>query len=287
MLAVYRKELDSYFNNMFGYLYIAIVLLFMGIFATFYHFLNFLPMLAYSLDNMAIVIMLVSPLLTMRSIAEERQKKTDQLLFSLPITVSSTVIAKYLAMLTVFAIPMLVVCVYPFVLASFGVVNFATTYSSIFAFFLMGACMLAIGLFISAVTDNQVVSAIVSFVVMLVIYFSTAIANMVSASAMTSFVAITVMIVLLGLIVYLMVKNYIAALGVMAVCEVILAVLYKSYKTSFEGLFGKIIGWIAIYERCANFYNGIFDLTAVIYFLSVIFLFVFLTVQAVEKRRWS
>ena len=288
MLAVYQKEVRSYFNNLFGYLYVAIVVLFMGIFATFYHFTNVLAAdIAYSLDSLAIVVMLVTPLLTMRIIAEERQRKTDQLLYSLPISVSATVTAKYFAMVTVFAIPMLIISIYPFVLSAFGLINFARSFGSILAFFRMGCCMLAIGMFISALTENQIVSAILSFVVMLVIYFSSAIANMVPATAMASFVAITVLVVILGIIVYIMVKNYIAALAVMAVFEVALAVVYKLKMSAFEGLFGKIVGWISVYSRCSSFYNGIFDLTSIVYFLSVSFLFVFLSVQAVEKRRWS
>ena len=182
---------------------------------------------------------------------------------------------------------MLIISIYPFVLSAFGLINFARSFGSILAFFLMGCCMLAIGMFISALTENQIVSAILSFVVMLVIYFSSAIANMVPATAMASFVAITVLIVILGIIVYVMVKNYIAALAVMAVFEVALAVVYKLKMSAFEGLFGKIVGWISVYSRCSSFYNGIFDLTSIVYFLSVSFLFVFLSVQAVEKRRWS
>lgn len=288
MVAVYQKELKAYFNNLFGYLYVAIVLLFMGIFATFYHFTNYLTAnIAASLNNLAIVVVLVTPLLTMRIIAEERQRKTDQLLYSLPISVTSTVVAKYLVMVTVYLIPMLIISVYPFVMAAFGKVNFAVTYGSILSFFLMGCCLLAVGMFISALTENQIVSAILSFVVMLIIYYSSAIAGMVPAGAMASFVALTVLVVILGVIVYIMVKNYIAALAVMAVFEVVLAVFYKINMAAFEGLFAKIVGWISVYDRCGSFYNGIFDLTAVIYFLSVIFLFVFLSVQAVEKRRWS
>ncbi len=287
MSAVYQKELRAYFNNLFGYLYVAIVLLFMGIFVSYYQFNIMVADMGYSLDSLAIVVMLVSPLLTMRIIAEERQRKTDQLLYSLPISVTSTVVAKYLAMLTVYLIPMLIISIYPFVLSAFGLINFARTFGSILSFFLMGACLLAIGMFISALTENQIVSAIISFVTMLVIYFSTSIANMVPNDALSSFIALTVLVVILGIIVYIMVKNYIAALAAMAVCEVTLAVLYKTTITSFEGLFAKIVGWISVYQRCSNFYSGIFDLTAIVYFLSVIFLFVFLSIQAVEKRRWS
>lgn len=287
MLAVYQKEIKSYFNNLFGYLYIAIVVLFVGIFASFYHFKNMVADFAYTLDQSAIVILLVTPLLTMNIIAGERQKKTDQLLYSLPVSVTSTVVAKYFAMLTVFAIPMLIICVYPFVMSIFGTINFARTFGSIFAFFLMGSAILAIGMFISALTENQVISAIISFVVLLVIYFSNAIANMIPSDANVSFIALSILAIIFGIVVYIMVKNIIAALAVSALCEVVLAVLYTVKTTLFEGLFADVIGLISVYKRCANFYNGIFDLTAVVYFLSVIFLFVFLSIQAVEKRRWS
>ncbi|MBE6718274.1 MAG: ABC transporter [Ruminococcaceae bacterium] len=287
MFAIYQKELKSYFNNLFGYLYIAIILFFMGLFTSIISFKQTYSDLALSFDYLSLVVLLVTPLLTMRSIAEERQKKTDQLLYSLPVSVSSVVIAKYLALLTVFAIPMAVICLYPFVLSSFGMINFARTFGYILSFFLMGACLLAIGLFISSLTENQIISAVISFVAMLIIYFSSALASLVPATSQSSFVAFTVMAILFGVIVYVMVKNYVIALGASAVCEVTLALLFSKNQTMFEGLFGKVIGWISVYERCYNFYMGIFDLTAVVYFLSVIFLFVFLTVQSVEKRRWS
>ena len=278
MFAIYQKELKSYFNNLFGYLYIAIILFFMGLFTSIISFKQTYSDLALSFDYLSLVVLLVTPLLTMRSIAEERQKKTDQLLYSLPVSVSSVVIAKYLALLTVFAIPMAVICLYPFVLSSFGMINFARTFGYILSFFLM---------FISSLTENQIISAVISFVAMLIIYFSSALASLVPATSQSSFVAFTVMAILFGVIVYVMVKNYVIALGTSAVCEVTLALLFSKNQTMFEGLFGKVIGWISVYERCYNFYMGIFDLTAVVYFLSVIFLFVFLTVQSVEKRRWS
>ena len=226
MIAIYQKELKSYFNNLFGYLYIAIILLFMGVFATYVHFKNMVADFGYSLDSLAIVVLLVTPLLTMRIIAEERQKKTDQLLYSLPISISSTVVAKYLAMLTVYFVPMAVIGIYPLVLSAFGTINFVRAYGCILAFFLMGACLLAIGMFISALTENQIISAILSFVVMLLIYFATSLASLVPSTAVSSFIAITVLVVVLGIVVYIMVKNYLLALGVTALVEVGLSALY-------------------------------------------------------------
>ncbi len=287
MLAIYQKELKLYFSNLFGYLYIAIVLLFMGIFTSYISFKNMIGDIVYSLDSLAIIVLLVTPLLTMRIIAEERQRKTDQLLYSLPVSVSATVMAKYLAMLTVFIIPMAVICIYPIVFSALGTVNMVKAYGAICAFSLMGASVLAIGMFISALTENQVISAIISFMTMLVIYFASPLASLVPTTAVASFGALTVVILLFALIVYIMIKNYLVALSVATVCEVILAFVYRAKQTVFQGLFSKIIEWLSLYDRCVSFYEGIFDLTAVVYYLSVIFLFVFLSIQAVEKRRWS
>lgn len=287
MTAIYQKELKSYFNNLFGYLYIAIVLLFMGIYSSIFHFNYMATDIGYTLNQSAIAVVLVTPLLTMRIIAGERQRKTDQLLYSLPISVSATVIGKYLAMLTVFAVPMGVVCLYPLVFSMFGTVNFALSYGSIFAYFLMGASLLAIGMFISALTENQIVSAIISFLAMLVVYFSSMFISYLPADATTAFVVLALFGVLLGIIVFAMVKNYLFALIVTTICEVGISVLYIFKRSFFEGLLGEFVGGISVYERCLNFYEGMFDLTAIVYFLSVISLFVFLTVQAVEKRRWS
>ena len=287
MLAVYQKELKSYFGNVFGYLYISILLLFMGIFVTVNQVNSLNSDLTETFGTFGFVLILATPLLTMRIIAEERQKKTDQLLYSLPISVSSIVIAKYLAMLTVFTVPMAVISVYPYILSHFGFIDAPVTYGALLALYLLGASLLAIGMFVSALTENQIVSAILSFLVMLIIYFSDAIASNLPTEPKVSFIAITALVLILGLIVQVMVKNYIVSLSVMAVFEVVLAVLFKKNPALFEGLFAKIVSWLSVSSRWVVFRYGVFDLTSVVYFLSVIFLFVFLSVQAVEKRRWS
>ncbi len=288
MIAIYQKELKSYFNNLFGYLYVALVLLFMGLFATAYHFKNYyFSDISYSLQNLAFILLLVTPLLTMRIIAEERQKKTDTLLYSLPVSVTSTIMGKYLAMLTVYLIPVGIISVYPLVISCFGEVNFAGAYNAVFGLFLMGAALLAIGMFISSLTENQVISAILTFVVMLVIYFSGSLSVLVPTTAIASFLALTIVVLCLGIAVYLMLKNYLVAMVFATVCEVVMAVIFSINQAVFEGLFGEIISWFSVFDMYASFLQGILDLSAVVYYLSIIFLFIFLAIQSVEKRRWS
>lgn len=287
MTAIYKKELKSYFNNMLGYLYIALLMLFMGIFAYVYNFKGGSTDIASPLGNLGFIFLLITPLLTMRIIAEERQRRTDTLLYSLPLSIPVTVIAKYLAMLTVFGIAVLMIAVYPIVLSFFGSVNFVYALGCIVGFFLEGATLLAIGMFISSLTENQAVAAVISFLVMLIIYFSSSLASLLPTTTMASFIALTVCVVVLAVILYLVLKNYWIAFASAALLEIILSVLYIKKQTLFEGLFADIFGWLSIFDRYITILNGVFDITVIIYYISLICLFVFLSVQSVEKRRWS
>ena len=108
----------------------------------------------------------------MRVIAEERKQKTDQLLYSLPITTTQVVIGKYLALLTVYLIPLCIICIYPLIFSQFGDVYLLTSYGSVFAFFVLGAALIAVGVFISSLTENQGFAAGIGIAVILLNYYS-------------------------------------------------------------------------------------------------------------------
>ena len=144
MFAIYKKELKNYFINMTGYIFISFMLIITGIFTTIINLMSTYPSFETVLSNITIVFLLIVPILTMRSVAEERHSKTDQLLYSLPVSVTQIVIAKFLAMVTVFLIPIAVMCCYPLILSIFGVVHFGTAYASLFGFMLLGATLIAV-----------------------------------------------------------------------------------------------------------------------------------------------
>ena len=287
MTAVFRHELSSYFKSVSGYVFGAFLLLFAGIYTTDINLNAGLTNFEYVLDYMCIIFLIIVPILTMRVVAEERRQRTDQLLYSLPLTMTEVVLGKYGALLVVFLAPMAVIGVYPLILSAFGNVYLPAAYSAWLGFFLLGAALLAIGMFISSLTESQAVAAGLCFVVMLVNYFITSLADFISTTAFASFAAFTVVILALAGIVWFMTRSGLAS-GVLAlVLEAVLLFFYAGDTSAFEGLFPEVMENLSLFDQFYQFVNGVFDLRAVVYLLSVSGLFLFLTVQSLEKRRWS
>ena len=287
MLAIYQRELKSYFTGFIGYVFVAFILLFGGIYTMVINLSNGITNFEYVLGNMSFVFIIAVPVLTMRVFAEERKQKTDLLLYSLPRSMTSIVLGKYLAMLTVLAVPMLVMAVYPIILSMYGEVNMAVAYSAMLGFFLMGSVLIGIGMLVSSFCDNQAIAAAVCFVIVLVNFFISDLASFISAEANASLLALTVLVFVVALIVRYLTASHVAA-GVMAVLGVAaLVVAYAIEKTLFEGLFAKILSSVSVFDRFYSFTDGVFDLGAVVYFLSVMALMVFYTVQSMERRRWG
>lgn len=287
MTAVFRHELSSYFKSVSGYVFGAFLLLFAGIYTTDINLNAGLTNFEYVLDYMCIIFLIIVPILTMRVVAEERRQRTDQLLYSLPLTMTEVVLGKYGALLVVFLAPMAVIGVYPLILSAFGNVYLPAAYSAWLGFFLLGAALLAIGMFISSLTESQAVAAGLCFVVMLVNYFITSLAGFISTTAFASFASFTVVILALAGIVWFMTRSGLAS-GVLAlVLEAVLLFFYAGDTSAFEGLFPEVMENLSLFDQFYQFVNGLFDLRAVVYLLSVSGLFLFLTVQSLEKRRWS
>ena len=287
MTAVFRHELSSYFKSVSGYVFGAFLLLFAGIYTTDINLNAGLTNFEYVLDYMCIIFLIIVPILTMRVVAEERRQRTDQLLYSLPLTMTEVVLGKYGALLVVFLAPMAVIGVYPLILSAFGNVYLPAAYRAWLGFFLLGAALLAIGMFISSLTESQAVAAGLCFVVMLVNYFITSLAGFISTTAFASFASFTVVILALAGIVWFMTRSGLAS-GVLAlVLEAVLLFFYAGDTSAFEGLFPEVMENLSLFDQFYQFVNGVFDLRAVVYLLSVSGLFLFLTVQSLEKRRWS
>ncbi|MGI6039837.1 MAG: ABC transporter permease subunit [Eubacteriales bacterium] len=287
MRAIIGRELRSYFSSPLGYAFTAVVLLFVGIFTMVYNLKNFLSAFELSLGQMSFVYIIAIPILTMRIIAEEKRQKTDRLLYSLPMGMTRIVFGKYFSALVVLALPVAITGLYPLILSLYGEINFLSAYGSIVGFFLLGAAIIAIGLFVSSVTESQVVAAVLSFVILLSNFFISDLANMMSLSAVTSYVAIAIAIIALAVIIRFLVKSGVFATIFAIICEIGLVVLFMMSRTSFEGLFPKILKGFSLFNRFYSFIGGIFDITSVVYFVMVSLIFVFLTIQSLEKRRWN
>ena len=287
MTAIYRRELGSYFHGMTAYVFIAFLLVFSGIYTMIYNLNAGYPNFEYVLQAMSIIFLIAIPVLTMRGVAEERRQKTDQLLYALPLGMTRVVLGKYLAMLTVVAIPCAIMGLYPLLLSTFGSVFLPTAYGTLVGFFLLSATLAAIGLFISSLTENQAVAAGLCFGVMLLLFFMADLSDLVPDSTGASLAALLVTVLAAAGLVRLFTRSTPAALVVAIAGEAGLFVAYLTASDAFAGLFGKLADGLSVFERFYVFANGVFDLTAVLYFLSVIAVALFLAVQSMEKRRWS
>ena len=287
MIAVLKHELRSYFHSLTAYVFGAFLLAFVGISAMLYNIQAAVSNFEYVLSFGSMVFVVIVPILTMRVIAEERKQKTDQLLYSLPITTVEVILGKYLALLVLYLIPLLIISIYPLIFAQFGDVYLLTSYGSIFAFFLMGAALIALGMFISSLTDNQGLAAGIGIAAILFNYYSVSLSEYVSSTAIGSVVALIAIILILGAVVRYLTKNDTLAYGL---CLVLIAAVMLAYfidSTAFEGLLPDIMTALSLFERFNVFVNGVFDMTAVVYYFTVIAFFLFLSVQSLEKRRYN
>lgn len=287
MTAVLKHELRGYFHSLTAYVFGAFLLVFIGIGAMRYNIQAAVSSFELVLGFASIVFVIIVPLLTMRVLAEERRQKTDQLLYSLPITTTQVILGKYLALLTVYLIPLGIIALYPLIFAQFGDVYLPTAYGTIFAFFLMGAALLSMGVFISSLTDNQGLAAGMGVAAVLLNYYSVSLSEYVSATAFGSVAALLVLIFLLCLLVRFVTKNENLAFIVGIVLMASVMAVYFLDIEAFENLLPNIMTRLSLFDRFSSFVNGVFDVTAVVFYLTVIALFLFLSVQSLEKRRYN
>lgn len=287
MKAVYKRELASYFHGFSGFLFAALLLLVVGLYMLSVNFTQGYPQFEYALGSVSFLYLIIVPILTMRSVAEERKQKTDQLLYSLPLTTWKIVFGKYFAMLTVLALPILLMLTYPLILSLYGSIAFAPTYGAILGYFLLGASLIAVGMFLSSLTENVVVSAVLSFGAVLLFYLMGGLSTLIPSDAKTSAIAFVLLGAVIALIIWLMTKNYLASVIFFGIIAAVVLVLFFSASSVLEGSFTYVMNALSVFERFDNFIYGIMDLTSIVYYLTVIGFSCFLTQQSLEKRRWS
>ena len=287
MKAIFIHELKSYFHSLTAWVFAAFLLCFVGIGAMMYNIQAAVSNFEYVLSLSSLAFVVIAPILAMRVLAEERRQKTDQLLYALPVSTVEVILGKYAALLVLYLVPLAIIAVYSLMFAQFGEVYLPTSYGSLFAFFLLGAALLAVGMFISSLTDNQGLAAGIGIAVMLFNYYSVSLSEYVSASALGSAAALVVLSCVVGLLLKLLTGS--GSLGYwtgFALCAASLA-LYLLAPEALEGLLPEIMSALSLFERFYVFVNGVFDVKAVVFDLSVIGFFLFLSVQSLEKRRYN
>lgn len=236
MTAIYKRELKTYFTTVTGWLFIAAHICLAGLYFFVINLLSGYGNVADTVSGILFLLLLSTPILSMRILAEERKQKTDQLILTAPVSVSGIVTGKYLAMATVFSVPVAVMALFPLILSRYGTVQMGESYTAILVYYLFGLACLAIGLFISSLTESQVIAAVLSFAVLFIGYMMSSIMSLLPASAT---------------------------------------------------ILKKILSVFDFYSRLSNLLGGTLDLKAVLYFLTLIAVFLFLTVQSIQKRRYQ
>ena len=286
MKAVFKHEIGLYYHSMLAYVFGAFLLEFIGIGAMMYNINSAVANFEYALGTFCIGFVALVPILTMRVMAEEKKQKTDQLLSLLPITGVDIVLGKYFAMAVVFVTPMLVACVYPFIFSFYGDVYLPTSYGALFAFICLGLALTAIGMFISSLTESQGMAAGLCVVVMLFCYYSASLADYISSTAF-NVAALLVLSALLAMLVRRLTRSDAAGLILLVLCVAAVVVTWLVSPTSLETLIPDLMNQLSLFERFYTFVNGVFDLTAIIYYISVAVFFLFLCVQSWEKKRYN
>lgn len=234
MFAIFKRELKAYFTSPLGYVFLAIFYAFSGLFFYIFSLSVGSTDISSVFLMMFIVLMVFVPLLTMRLLSEDKKQKTDQLILTAPVSLLSIVMGKFVAAYAIFAIGVAVMPVYGFVMSTFATVSWLPIWGNTVGLLLLGGIFVSIGLFISSLTENQMIAAIGGFFINLMI------------------------------------------------------LLMNTLKSALpNGFLQDVLSSISVYSRYSEITSGIFSLSSLIFFVSVIFIFLFLTVRVLEKRRWA
>lgn len=288
MLAIYKRELKSYFHSMTGCVFIAFLVMFTGIYFMAYNLNAGYPYFSYTLSGSLIVFLVGIPLLTMRSFSEERKTKTDQLLLTAPVSLTKVVLGKYFAMVTVLAVPNVIFCLFPLLIKLQGTAYLLVDYSSIAVFFLLGCVYLAIGMFMSSLTESQIIAFISMFGILLLLYLWDGILSFLPSSALSGMIGILLILTLIVVYIYHMTKNWMLAAGIEAVGIAAALIVYFVKSSLYENLLTKLLGRLALADVFMNISSSnIVDVSGLLLYVSILIIFVFLTIQTIQKRRWS
>ena len=287
MIAIYKRDLKGFFTGMMGYVLLAFFLAVGGLYFTVMNLMSGYPDLSYTLYNNLFVLLVLVPLLTMRSFAEERRARTDQLLLTSPVPLWRIVLGKYLAVLSVFGMAVLVFALYPLIMSRGGAVSYRQSYAALLAFFLLGAACIAIGVFLSSLYENQIVAAVCSFFVLLLAYLMPSIQTLFTVGSALAMGVFLVLAVLGAAYAGWHSRSWGLGLGVFTVCCAAILVLFWLRSAALTSAFSSLLGALCLFSPFEKFVSGLFSLSAVVYYLSVTALFLFFTCQTLEKRRWN
>ena len=275
MTAIFKREFKSCFTGMIGWVIAAVSLFFLGLYFTNRNLLYASSDFASVLYTMTMILLFLLPAISMRSFAEERKNKTDQLLLTSPVSIPAIVAGKFLAELM------------PLLLQAFGTVSLVAAYSALLGYLLLGGACLAVGTWISALTENQILAYLATFGALLVAYLMNGIQTMFTTGNLLAFIVIMIVLLVASVLVGVICKRLAAGAVVFCAGAVVLFVLFQLRPAWLLTAFNAVLSALALFEPFKDIVGGMFSIPAIVYYLSVMGLFLFLTGQALARRRWN
>lgn len=287
MTAIFKREFKSCFTGMIGWVIAAVSLFFLGLYFTNRNLLYASSDFASVLYTMTMILLFLLPAISMRSFAEERKNKTDQLLLTSPVSIPAIVAGKFLAELAVFALPLAAAVVMPLLLQAFGTVSLVAAYSALLGYLLLGGACLAVGTWISALTENQILAYLATFGALLVAYLMNGIQTMFTTGNLLAFIVFMIVLLVASVLVGVICKRLAAGAVVFCAGAVVLFVLFQLRPAWLLTAFNAVLSALDLFEPFKDIVGGMFSIPAIVYYLSVMGLFLFLTGQALARRRWN
>jgi ABC-2 type transport system permease protein len=287
MLAILSKELRSYFYSATGYVFMGIFLLISGLFFANYNLIPASPQYGNVLSSSIFVFLMLVPVITMKLLAEERNQKTDQLLITSPLSVTEIVVGKYLASVALFFITLCITFLYPAILAHYGTITIGEIMASYIGFALMGASFISIGIFISSLTENQVIAAVATLGLLIFVWIADMVQQGLPSGKNAGIIFAAILVLGVALVIYFVTRNvFMAGLEVIIGAVIITIILIKK-SVLFEGFVPRFFGWFSLIKRYDSFSMGILDVSAIVYYITFSIAFVYFAICMIEKRRWS
>ena len=290
MTAIFKRELRSYFHGMLGFVLTAFLLASSGIY---FLALNLGYGLTdfgyYTLYRTIFMLLLYIPVLTMRSLAEERRSRTDQLLLTSPVPVWGIVLGKFFAMCAVFALPCLMDVVMILILWALGgtVPALAANFAALLCYFLLGCAAIAMGEFLSGLTENPIIAAVAGFSVLLLAYMMPSLRSLFNAGSAVALAVFTAIAGAASLMAGLRTRSFILGCLTFAALCLGLTGLFLLQSAWLTEAFSAVLSVLCFFTPFEDFVNNSFSLPTLVYYLTVTGMFLFFTAQSIEKRRWN
>ena len=287
MLSVLKKEFRLYFYSPTGWIFLSVFLLVSGITFSIQHVFSGNPNYSGFVSGMLFILLFSVPMLTMRLFAEEKHHQTDLLLLTGPTPLWAIVLGKYLSAVVVFLIPVITTLLYPILLQFHGDMDWAVIFGTYIGFFLIGCSFIAIGMFISNITEGIVGAALLTFCSLITTFIIDFFQRFMPSSEIAGLVWMSIIALALLAWLYFTTHNQTVSLATLVLFLLILASIWFINQELFSGLVGKSFTWLSLTRRYGSFPIGIIRLDSVLYYITFSGFFFFLTIQGLEKRRWK